>query len=251
MFTSKLFTSKFVLAIVPFCILLVSTATNQARGALVLTSNYEFNNNFQDTLGSGPNLVAFGAGAFNAGSYSFGPQQGLQLVSPFTSGDYRIEFDATFTNLTAWDKLIDFKNLTSDNGLYFSSNAANNLNFIDNFTNSPDSFSENVQYTIGLERVGGLVTVTANGVTEFTFNDTVTQRAIASAANTVSFFIDDTEVIGDDVTGSVSAIRIFTVSAVPEPSTVLLMSTAGVLFGFSARRAKRKANKTQFLARAI
>ncbi len=94
--------------------------------------SYSFNGNFNET-GGGPSLVAaYGLGTFVTESYcgttktvyQFGAGQGLQLNEPRT-GDYTIEMFVKMSNVSSYNRLLDFKNLVSDCGIYTSSGSAN------------------------------------------------------------------------------------------------------------------------------
>ena len=85
--------------------------------AATVTHIYDLNGSLADGLG-GPALVSQG-GTLNPTNYSFGPNQGLALNNGFVNpADYSIEmiFNISATNL--WRKLIDFKDLALDSGLY-------------------------------------------------------------------------------------------------------------------------------------
>ena len=79
--------------------------------------DYELNGSYADSLG-GPALAPAG-GTLNATNYSFGANQGLSLSSwltgSATSGNYSIETTFNFSTLSGFRKIIDFKDLTSDN----------------------------------------------------------------------------------------------------------------------------------------
>ena len=69
-------------------------------------------------------------------SYTFGAQQGLSLSSAFSgiqNADYSIYLNFEFDTLSGFRKILDFKNLASDDGLY---NLSTNLNYF-NFATGP------------------------------------------------------------------------------------------------------------------
>lgn len=81
---------------------------------------YELNGTLSDSLG-GPSLVSNG-GSITGSGYIFGPNQGLDLTIPsgINWNDYSLTVDVTFDDLSnrSWQKIVDFKNRSSDAGLY-------------------------------------------------------------------------------------------------------------------------------------
>ncbi len=77
---------------------------------------YRLDGSLADDMG-GPTLVAAG-GTLGATGYSFGVNQGL-VMDPGLGGVYTIDLLFHLDSVaTGWRKLVDFKALTSDNGLY-------------------------------------------------------------------------------------------------------------------------------------
>src|SRR4051812_39658528 len=87
-----------------------------------LIHQYQLNGSLADDF-AGPSLVAAG-GSLNATNYSFGANQGLSLSGGLaTPGTYSIEMVFHFDNVSGFRKILDFKDRTSDTGLYNLSNA--------------------------------------------------------------------------------------------------------------------------------
>jgi hypothetical protein len=85
--------------------------------AATLIHDYQFQNNLADSFG-GPSLVSLG-GTVGSGTYTFGAQQGLSLSNALlNSADYSLFMNFEFSSASGYEKIVDFKNLTSDNGLY-------------------------------------------------------------------------------------------------------------------------------------
>src|SRR5271165_6304635 len=76
--------------------------------AATLTHNYDLTSSLNDTLW-GPPLVSDG-GTLSASGYTFGANQGLSLSSALTdAGNYSILMDFSFSTLTGYRKILDFK----------------------------------------------------------------------------------------------------------------------------------------------
>jgi hypothetical protein len=76
---------------------------------------YQLNGNLNDSLG-GPALTANG-GTLGASAYSFQAGQGLMMGVSLGSV-YTIDMSFHFDALGGYQKIIDFSNLVSDNGVY-------------------------------------------------------------------------------------------------------------------------------------
>src|SRR5260370_11257489 len=85
--------------------------------AAPLIHDYQFQNSLADSLG-GPSLVSLG-GTVGSGTYTFAAQQGLSLSNALpNSADYSLFMNFEFSSVSGYVKIVDFKNLTADNGLY-------------------------------------------------------------------------------------------------------------------------------------
>jgi len=220
----------------------------------ILTHDYEFNGNLNDSLG-GPSLVSAG-GTITPTSYDFGPNQGLSLSSALASpGVYTIDMSFSFTDLTGYRKILDFKNLTSDNGLYNLNSA---LNFFPVVTGSP-VFSPNGFVRVDLTRdASNTLTGYVNGSPQFSFADSSYLAPVRATDNIINFFIDDTVTSqGEASGGSVNQIRLYDGAltaaevealggpkpsgAVPEPAGVILLGTG--LCGLLLLRGRHRATQ--------
>ncbi len=67
----------------------------------------------------GPDLVPAGGG-FVAGGYQFGPNQGLTVTGAMPEQVYTVDLVFAFDSYatTSWQKILDFKGLTTDEGYY-------------------------------------------------------------------------------------------------------------------------------------
>ena len=237
------------------------TSVAGSAEAAELTHYYELAGNAENAWNSRVDLTTHG-GNFDGTSqgypdnqgYNFGVNQGLSLpAGAFAEGAdtngsrYSIVIDFELDNVSNYRKIIDFKNLTADPGLYVISGA---LRFY-----TPTSSNSNAVMTAnGMKRIvltrdaSSNVTAYVNGVQQFTFKDTG-NAAVGSTA--VNFFRDDRSG-GEASAGFVERIAIYdealssskvlalgnSATAVPEPAAGgLLAGAAALLLGRRRRRA--------------
>lgn len=209
-------------------------------GAATLVHDYQLNGTLADSLG-GPSLVANG-GTVGASGYTFGDGQGLSLSNPGISNDYVIDISFSFDNTSGYRKILDFKNLTADAGLY---NRNGELVFysIAFPGGTPITAGTPVLVSLSRDSTTGQVVGSVNGVQQFSFTDTGSNAVFDAANNIIWFFTDDTTTSGNEASsGFVDYIQISTVNAapVPEPSAVMsvaAVSAAALAVMFRRRRA--------------
>jgi hypothetical protein len=118
--------SRAVIAYISAIIMLAGVASI----AVADTFTYELNGSYAESNG-GPSLVPYG-GTLGPDSttglrmgYTFGVQQGLSLSGTGISDAYSIDiqfyFDDVNASINTFQKILDFKNRTSDSGLYSES----------------------------------------------------------------------------------------------------------------------------------
>jgi hypothetical protein len=152
-----------------------------------------------DDLG-GPALTSLG-GSLSDGGYRFGPNQGLRLTNVVQPDVYTIDVTFSFDQLGSWRKIIDFKNLGSDNGLYTFDNA---LQFVVtagvHFETSPPIFSVDTMTRVTLTRDdAGVVNGYVNGAPEISFVDF--DGGAAFSTPVANFFVDDPLTAGGESSG--------------------------------------------------
>ena len=95
-----------------------------------LIHHYELNNSLADSQG-GKSLVAHASGQLGATGYAFGPNQGLRLDEKL-GGVYTIDMmfrlDA-FNPFNSYTRILDFRNLADDTGLYTWTDKFNLYNY--------------------------------------------------------------------------------------------------------------------------
>jgi hypothetical protein len=106
------------------CLGLVST--NIAANASTYT--YFLNRTYAEATNSGPSLVPYG-GTLTPFGYQFGPNMGLSLSNVVGANDpYSIDvhfyFNDVNASLNGYQRILDFKNRTSDDGFYSLNGAA-------------------------------------------------------------------------------------------------------------------------------
>ena len=229
---------------------LFSLTLSLAAQAQTLVHEYDFNGNLNDSVGNSP-LVNNG-GTVGAGVFSFGPNQGPSFYGASTlSSNYSIAIEFSLSSVTGFKKVIDFKNLGSDNGQYIY---GGKVDFYPN--SSVGSFDANQTAELIFTRDAATKNYTAyeNGSVVYTFtdsNDYGVATIVAGGYSLFNFFIDDTLTGGRESTsGQIDLIKIWdgpispsmatTVFTAPEPSTLALAAVGTLVGGFRLSRRNRK-----------
>ncbi len=239
----------------------MATLVSAAHGVPTLIHDYQLNGTLADALG-GPALVAAG-GTLGGSGYTFAPNQGLSLSNGLAgNGNYSIEMSFSFSTIGGYRKILDFKDRSSDIGLYA---LGSGLNFY-NLTGSIGSaFANNVNVDVVLTRDSGTNVVTGylNGVGTWSFVDTSSLAVFSGANDIVQFFKDDFATgQGEASGGFADYIRIYDGALdrtqaqcvgnggsvancgipsqggnnVPEPGTLALLGAAALAAGLRRRR---------------
>jgi alpha-tubulin suppressor-like RCC1 family protein len=184
------------------------TSTPSAQANLIHL--YEINNSLADVYG-GPSLVSLG-GSLSSNGYLFPRDGGLELSgSLLNDGIYTIILDVTFDTLSprAWQKIIDFKNRSSDLGLYvYGSGGQRGLQFYP-YSGIVGVVSIGKRHRFVISRsVSGQVKTYVDNSEQFIFDDSVSQSAVA-LNNKLLFCVDDLAVSGENDTGIIHRIEIY------------------------------------------
>jgi len=171
---------------------------------------YELDGTLTDAMG-GPDLAALGGSIFiPAGEYHFGPNQGLNLSSAnIDPTEYTIEIDFSFDALSGFQKILDFKNLVADAGLYTLDDT---LRFFGPSFSSGSILAVDTLHHLVLSRDGATDEVRASidGTEVFSFVDTGGSAVFSATDQIIRFFQDDNATgQGEAESGFVDRIRIF------------------------------------------
>jgi hypothetical protein len=226
-----------------------------------LKADYNFQNTLNSSVGIAPALVAVGSGTAGFGTQTVNGSPrtvytstgdvsngaaGLRaqtngMINPNT---YSLVFYAQFNPVgTAIAKLIDYKNLTSDAGLYNVSNIPTFYNSTIPVGNGVTPFPVDASFAqLVLTRdAASTVSVYLNGTPQFSFVDTTGLGVIDDPASTdefLHFFFDDNQntiltngLNIEDATGAVARLRLYdgaltsaeiaALDTIPEPSSLL------------------------------
>ncbi len=209
--------------------------------AATLIHDYQFQNSLADSLG-GPSLVSLG-GTVGSGTYTFAAQQGLSLSNALpNSADYSLFMNFEFSSVSGYVKIVDFKNLTADNGLYNLTGTLVYFPFATGTTPNTIAAATFVKVAITRDTATNTVTGYVNGVQQLQFTDSTLDAVFSSANNIINFFQDDAVTSGRESSAGVATrIQVFNgaltaaqvaalpsgSSSVPEPMS-LGLSGAGL-----------------------
>lgn len=183
---------------------------------------YDFRNSFAEINNSGPALNVLGTGAFNDSAlpelscltrpvYGFTQNSGVQFdntaAGGFISNSYSVEMYFEFLNNSGFKRLIDFKNQTSDFGLYCT---AGELQFYDAITIPTTAFVANqyVHLVVTREAVSSEVNLYVDGALLGSFIDT-TGLGLLDNSNVLNFFQDDLVFGGEARPGNIALLKIY------------------------------------------
>ena len=211
-----------------------------APASAALVANFQLNGSLADSLG-GASLVNNGATLGGTG-LTFSNNQGPTLNGFSNTGVYSIVMEFSFDSLGGYQKIVDFKSLSSDTGLYVLSNDltfyASAFPIVGGFT------SGRLQRVVLTRDAGGTIVGYVGNNEVFNFVDF---DDLGSIDSQLSFFQDDFAT-GQSEAGSgfVNYIQIYDTAltagevaglgAVPEPSSWAMMIAGFGLVGAAMRR---------------
>jgi hypothetical protein len=183
-----------------------------------LAHQYSFAGNLDDDLG-GPALESLG-GTFDAGGYRFTAGQGLRLVGVLPQTIYSIELEVVLDRVDGYNKVIDFKQLGTDAGLYVENGK---LQFVvhpvmdcpnvgDCWTSPTQVFTAGTPTTIVLTRdPAGAIRASVGDQPQFVFPDSEASGTFDGANAVGHVMVDDTITNGSEASGGVvRRVRIYT-----------------------------------------
>ena len=193
----------------------ISVAASEVSSSATLKGDYQFQNTRSSSVGSPPDLADLGTNSFTTATVdgtsrtvlTFSQNNGLSLSS--TSGvipndTYSIVVLFSFEQTSSYRRIIDFKNGSSDNGLYQS---YGHLYFYPPGYGSSAPISANTYAQVVITRdSSGTVTGYVDGTQQFQFSDSSNYGVISN--NTLRFFRDDGS-YSEASAGSVARIRIY------------------------------------------
>ena len=194
--------------------------TTGSATVTTLKADYQFQNTLASSVGTAPVLINLGSNTFGTTTVdsitrtvlNFTQGNGLSL-SPTTdiisNSTYSVVVLFSFTNISGYCRILDFKNQGSDKGLY---NYNGNLNFYNIAIGSgtpitANSFVQVVLTHDSSKNVVGYV----NSTQQFSFVDS-SDDALIDTNNILRFFQDDLVVSGEASAGSVARIRLYNVA---------------------------------------
>ncbi len=193
----------------------ITASVSQVSNSGTLQADYQFQNTRNSSVGSPPALSDLGTNSFTSATVdgtsttvlTFSQNNGLSL-SPTTgvlaNDSYTIVMLFSISQTSGYRRIADFKNGTSDNGLYAQNGR---LYFYPAASGSGVSIAANTYVQVVITRdTTGTVTGYVDGVQQFQFSDVINYGVITS--NTLRFFRDDNSA-SEASPGSVARIRIY------------------------------------------
>lgn len=208
---------RFIGLVAMCAVVLFLTARQTTLAAASVVADYRFNASHDSAVGSAPALVDIGANSFVTETVDgtpctvlmFAEGNGLTLATEgvITQDTYSLVMLFRLDTTSGYRKIADFKNGTSDTGLY---NLSGNLRFYSDAVGSNSPFQDNVYAQAVLTRDGATKTITGyvDGTQEFQFTDT-SDNGVISDAKTLRFLLDDELTGSEESGGAVARIRLY------------------------------------------
>lgn len=182
-----------------------------------LIHQYSFAGNLDDDLG-GPPLEGLG-GTFVPDGYQFNADQGLRLVRVLPQAVYSIEITFAYQRVASYNKLLDFKQLDSDAGLYVEEGqlqfvihpVADCPNTGDCATSPTRIFMPSTLTTVIVTRdADGAFRARVGDKPQFVFLDKEASATFDGADAIGHLFVDDNNTMGNEASsGLVQRVRIY------------------------------------------
>jgi hypothetical protein len=226
--------------------------TGAASIAGAATFTYELNGSYAETNG-GPSLIPYG-GTLGSTGFTFGVNEGLSLSGTGISDAYSIDIHFYFDDILSASlnqKILDFKNRSSDSGLYGEPGGSLQL-FATTGSGDPHAGAMGHPFTNGT-MADLLVTRSANGFFSASVNgqfvlsvlDMNGATTFSGPGNIINFFMDDLLSFALEAgTGFIDRIQVTTFAAAAVPGPIVgaglsgLIVAGGGLLGWWRRRPK-------------
>jgi CubicO group peptidase (beta-lactamase class C family) len=169
--------------------------------------NYDLNGSFADSQG-GPAIMSTG-GTMGATGYSFEPGQGPNLGSAVNSTEYSIELFFSIDETSSFRKLIDFKDQSSDYGLYSQDGF---ITFFPGFTGPTTVINAGMDHHMVITRDGTsneFITY-VDGMAWISFPDSSNLTTFNGTNNIIHFLQDDiVSMAAEESSGFLDYVRIY------------------------------------------
>jgi hypothetical protein len=192
-------------------------------GLQAQTLQYEFKNTLSEESGAGPNLNQLGTGSFISDSlseiscvqryvYNFPYNNGLQFdnaaAGNFLGETYSIEMYFKFLVNTGFNRVIDFKNRTQDQGVYATPST---LGFFEGIDIQTPAFvsGQYVYLCITRDSATQNVNIYIDGVFSGNFTDSL-ERGTIDSSQVLNFFQDDLVFGGEAAPGNLAFLKLHT-----------------------------------------
>ncbi|MGI9104579.1 MAG: PEP-CTERM sorting domain-containing protein [Terriglobales bacterium] len=220
--------------------------------ATLTTHSYDLTTgSLADQLGNGPSLQSYG-GSFGPNGYSFTKNNSLSLTGAVDPNNYSVEMVFSADSVSGWVKLFDFKNLTSDNGVYL----CNGRVYFYQYGPSDGFVTANTSNDLIITRDGStkMVNLYLNNVNIWSFVDSWSFAVLSQ--NDLYFMHDDNATGGrESAPGTIKLIRTYDgalnqaqvnfvdadgriLTRAPEPATLALVGFGLAAVALRKRRAK-------------
>jgi len=194
----------------------ITVSVSNVTSSATLQADYQFQNTRNSSVGTPPAVADLGTNSFASATVdgtsttvlTFSQNNGLSL-SPTTgvlpNDTYTIVMLFSLEQTSSYRRIADFKNGTSDNGLYAQNG---HLYFYPSGYGSSVSISANTYVQVVITRDNsGTVTGYIDGVQQFQFSDN-SGLAVIDSNNTLRFFRDDNNA-NEASAGAVARIRLY------------------------------------------
>jgi hypothetical protein len=212
------------------------------------TFTYSLNNTLSEDSASGPSLTAYG-GTLTPSGYYFGPNMGLSLSNAINPDVYSIDihfyFDSVTVSFDNFQRIIDFKNRTTDSGLYSSAGTAIVYNVGgSSFSGSGPVLANGQMVDFQLTRsAAGLFSIFVNGTLALSFLDSTSLTTFSGPNNVIYFFMDDFQSLANYPNSPEAGSGLITfieVTSTPLPAALPLFATGLAALGLLGWRRTRK-----------